>query len=121
MKARPVLLALTAVALLAAAPVRAQNYQFLQYTPAFYFTDADWKLFEGAIAGALNDRPVGTPVEWNNPATGASGSVKVLKAVDDREGLPCREVEVASQARKINNRSVQTMCRVADGTWKIAN
>ncbi|MGO4910156.1 RT0821/Lpp0805 family surface protein [Pseudorhodobacter sp. W20_MBD10_FR17] len=63
--------------------------------------------------------PVGETVRWNNPKTGNSGTVVVLRDGRSRAGLYCREFQ---QRIMINRRAAigtGVACRQPDGTWRI--
>lgn len=95
------------------------TYSFLRDTPAESFTDEDWKIFKEALNGALNDAKDGETRGWENPATGTSGEITILKTV--RKGkLDCREVKLTNQAKDRKRTSGQAFCISDDGLWKAA-
>lgn len=86
-------------------------------TPAEYFTDADWQLFENTLKRTLDSVPDGQTVAWANPASKASGEFTVLKSVR-RQGQDCREVKLVSQAGGQRRVTGIAFCKEDDGTWK---
>lgn len=85
-------------------------------TPAEYFTDADWQLFEDTLKHTLDSAPDGQAMTWANPASKASGEFTVLKSVN-RKGQDCREVKIISQAGGQRRVTGIAFCKEDDGNW----
>jgi surface antigen len=66
--------------------------------------------------------PVGRSREWHNTETGAHGTVTMLRAFENR-GAPCRAMRYAVMTRGRGQpvETTFTLCRTADGEWKIAS
>jgi hypothetical protein len=67
----------------------------------------------------------GATESWDNPLTGASGSVKVVNSFHRTvrgDSLLCRKLryEVAVRGRTGTRSYLIDWCRLPDGTWKIA-
>jgi surface antigen len=73
----------------------------------------------------LNGKPVRTTLYWNNPNSGNSGSVKLLRR-PVRQGQECRELEhkivagtrETAEHRYMEHRYILTICNQSDGSWK---
>jgi surface antigen len=100
------------------APVAASGLNFLARGPMSRFNEADMKLLNGALSQALKAPEAGTPVEWANEKSAASGSV-TLQRLFDRAGVPCRELKIVNRHRQLESSGVYTLCR-RDGRWKLA-
>ena len=65
----------------------------------------------------------GTFATWSNPASGHSGTIKLL-GKSTRQGMPCERIEYETRepgATRLHSQYVFTSCRVSDGTWKLAD
>lgn len=85
----------------------------------------DYSAMAAAANPLLNDESAtpGTSHDWNNPKSGNSGTVKLLKIYEDNlqgKNVPCRQLEytvdIKGQADPYN--IVLNRCKV-DGSWKI--
>lgn len=111
---------LAVVALLAVPlAVNAANWRFLKHSPASKFTDQDFALFTSAGQEALNEAPDGDTRGWNNPDTGAFGTVQPLSTYE-ADGSTCRKVEIFNSAGGFSATSRFDFCKQPDGTWKVA-
>jgi surface antigen len=117
---RKMLAALATMCSLAAGPALALNMLFLSEGPVGYFTEEDNRMFDGALQGALNDRKDGEVSSWSNPATGANGTVTVMKTFT-RQDMTCRELKVFNSAKGRTGQGVFDLCKAPDGRWKIAS
>lgn len=70
---------------------------------------------------ALNDEPDGSTLEWENPQTGNSGTVTVVRSFE-YQGLPCRRIRHAIKTKGVADvhGAEWTQCQ-KDGAWKIAD
>lgn len=105
--------------LLSAAPAAAQNMSFLGNSPIAYFTDEDMKLFHATGLSVLEASNSGKTQKWENPATGASGKIKVLKAFVAADGRTCKRLGIYNKARGVEGQSKLTLCKAADGHWRV--
>lgn len=105
-----------ATLLLAAGTASAAGLGFMSKGPMAKFNEADIKLLEGALAKAREAKETGTPVEWANEKTGASGSVTPLKIFDEA-GRPCRDLKVVNRHKQLEASGMYTMCRQQNGRW----
>jgi surface antigen len=107
-------------ALLLSAAAGAQgNLGFLRDSPMAYFNAEDTKLMRAAGIEVLKSSESGTIKEWANPATGNSGVIKLLAIFDAPDGRVCKQVEIGSQAKKMTSTSKMSVCKSADGRWKL--
>jgi len=87
-------------------------------------TKADVAMVRKLVREELTGKPNGTTLNWNNPASGNSGSVTLL-ATFPSSGRDCRRVRyvvhpASSQISAADtNTYVLTNCRLADGSWKL--
>jgi surface antigen len=86
--------------------------------PVRYMTDEDREILKSAVEDVLERGKDGEGRHWENPKTGAHGDL-TPRASFERDGRPCRELEVANSAKGRDNRMVLTLCRQADGEWKV--
>jgi surface antigen len=105
---------LTLVAL--SAPVSASNIQFLRDAPIAKMTKEDLALFQTNMREALEQDPDGTTRRWENPNTGASGTLTPV-STSEQNGVKCRRLDIVNTVQGLTARSTFNMCRQADGTW----
>jgi surface antigen len=95
----------------------AQNLRFLGNSPVAYFTDDDMRLFEEAGRLALDTLKTGQSTSWGNPASGASGTIRVARSFEAADGRPCRQLRVRNRARGIEGDARLTLCRSVERGW----
>ncbi len=116
------LAATTLVALtVAAAPISAQVSPFGS-SSGLQFTLEDWLALQAA-SEKLYTQPapvVGSVEKWENPTTGAFGSV-LLTNVYEQQGLPCRQLQhdFKLPTNPASKRFIFIRCQVDDGSWKL--
>lgn len=112
-------LTIALVAILLPGAAWAVNTFSLHNMPINYMTDEDKEIFKAAVVEVLERNHDGESTRWENPKSGAHGDLlpRVSFKNDDR---PCRDLEVANSARGRDNRIVVTLCKQADGEWKIS-
>jgi surface antigen len=85
-------------------------------------TQQDLDMIHGAVTSQVHGKPVGTTASWSNPASGNSGSIKLVKKLS-RNNQRCEDIEytVRSGGTPIYSEHYHfTSCLQPDGTWKIA-
>ncbi len=92
----------------------------LEDSPLSRFSEEDISLFAAARKEALEQRADGSEVPWQNPDTGASGTVTPTRT-DRTGGRECRMLRVVNQAEGQSEQSEFWFCKMPDGTWKIAS
>lgn len=80
----------------------------------------DRQMAQAAASRALETAPSGTPVPWNNPDSGHSGTVTPVRTYQ-AQGTYCREYQQTVMIDGQPQRSYGTACRRPDGSWQIAN
>ncbi len=101
-------------------PTMAVNWSFLKYSAVSQFTEQDWELLRKTGREALDNAPDGDTRGWNNPETGAFGTIQPLHSYQDK-GLSCRRTEVFNNARSTSGTSRFDFCKQKDGSWKVAS
>ncbi|MBC8007612.1 MAG: hypothetical protein H7X76_06145 [Prolixibacteraceae bacterium] len=105
-------------ALLLPATVLAIDLTSMRNMPISRMNDEDRAIFKTALIDALERKRDGEGARWENSKTGAHGDL-LPRASFEREGRRCRDLEVANSAGGLDNRLVVTLCRQADGAWKV--
>ena len=85
-------------------------------------TQQDVDMIHSAVTNQVHGKPVGTTASWSNPASGNSGSIKLVKKLT-RNNQRCEDIEymVRSGSTPIYTEHYHfTSCLQPDGTWKIA-
>lgn len=108
----------TLVAFLLPGAAMAVNLLSMRDLPLNYMTDEDKEIFMAAVNDTLERNRDGEATRWENPKTRAHGDLNPLVSFE-HGGRPCRDLEVANSARGRDNRLVVTLCKQADGGWKI--
>jgi hypothetical protein len=116
---RVALLAGCALALAASVAGAQGNLSFLKDTPFAYFNADDQTLMRAAALEVLNSTQDGTRKEWGNPATGNGGAITLVTQFSAPDGRHCNQVRVETHARAMENTSIMSVCKSADGRWKL--
>ena len=87
--------------------------------PISHMNEQDKKIAIERINSALDSGKDGETYRWENPATGASGSV-TPKGSFTRDGARCRSADFSTTAGGRKNASTWKLCKVGDG-WKIVD
>jgi len=104
-----------------AIPIQAAEAQLLfgsRLGEALYQGD-DTKIIAQVGGDMLRNAADGETRPWSNPQTGHGGSITIIRSYKRGE-MPCRDARVNSSAEQRNITYVLPLCRIADGTWKIA-
>lgn len=81
--------------------------------------DADLAFARAAAVSALNKDGSSASVPWQNPRTGARGTVTTLETAYTVDGFPCRDF-LASYVREEQETWIQgEACRVHKGKWEV--
>ena len=114
-------LAVSFAVALAALPAQAQ-FMGPGWKTHVALTRADLDMIRATVTGRIHNARPGSTASWSNPASGNSGTVKLLD-VFHRQGRRCERIEYhnipANKARP-TERLVMTSCRQPDGTWKLS-
>lgn len=101
------------------APVLAGNYSFLEYDPVAHFNKEDWRIWDEAAVKSLDENPDGVTTLWENPKSGASGTITPLSTYEGDKGQRCRQVRTVDQTRapRLKNQWMLTVCQDDQGKW----
>jgi surface antigen len=95
----------------------AQTDLFLNRSMAAQMTREDLQMAQAALREALGSASDGSVVAWNNPATGASGTVTPLKS-STQGGRACRVVQTYTDARGQRSTDQWEFCKQG-GNWAL--
>jgi surface antigen len=85
------------------------------------FTDSDWAILKTEARRVLEDEPDGKRVDWRNPETGNSGSIRAVASLSFNR-QPCRKVAFRQvTAKGTKGQGVYHLCRQNDATWKFVD
>ena len=79
----------------------------------------DWPHAQAALREALARTDEGPSVPWDNPASGARGTVTPIAAAFTKDGLPCRNFIASHVKDGIETWSEGLACRVHANTWEV--
>jgi surface antigen len=79
----------------------------------------DWPLAQAALKEALSRTDDGPSVPWENPASGARGTVTPIAAAFAKEGFSCRNFIVSHVKDAVETWSEGTACRMHQGAWEV--
>lgn len=85
-------------------------------------TQQDLDMIHGAVTNDVHGKPVGTTASWSNPASGNSGSIKLVKRLT-RKTQQCEDIEYTVRSGgppAYTEHYHFTSCLQPDGSWKIA-
>ncbi|NQV59210.1 MAG: glycine zipper 2TM domain-containing protein [Alphaproteobacteria bacterium] len=82
---------------------------------------ADRLAMERTTQRTLETVPSGDAVNWRNPDSGNSGTVKPQPSYKNASGDFCREYEQTITVGGKTETAYGTACRQPDGSWKIVN
>ncbi len=114
MRTRNLVLLLGACFLTAAPCAHAFNYGFLGTSVLAKLTPADVEIGSRATREALDS---GEDREWQNPATGARGTIRILGTVDVADHKECRRTRLDVVAGGRSGGGNYTLCRAQSGAW----
>ena len=97
----------------------AQGFGWLRNSPVAAFTDDDWTAMRAATREAMDEGEEGETFGWYNEATGASGAI-TLREASEHEGKKCRSAKFFNSADSMTGTSIHRLCRIADGSWRVA-
>ena len=85
-------------------------------------TQQDLDMIHAAVTNQIHGKPMGTTASWSNPASGNSGSIKLVKKLA-RNNQRCEDIAytVRSGGTPVYTEHYHFIsCLQPDGTWKIA-
>ena len=108
---------LIALALPVAGLAQAANMAFMVDQAMSRFSQRDAEYFNEAGVKALEAKD-GTEIKWNNPATGAFGTITPYP--DPQKNPDCRELHIVSVAENVKSGGYYRFCKLSDGSWQPA-
>jgi len=93
------------------------NLGELRDAPSAKFQPTDFDLLWTTVDEVSKSRMVGTSKSWENAATGAGGTIKLLKVFNSTDGRDCRRLRVDNHAKSLKGSSKQTVCASPEGKW----
>jgi hypothetical protein len=95
------------------------NLSFLKDAPITRFKGPDLEMFQSNLNDALEQNADGDIRRWENPNTGSSGEIEVIKSIA-RDSKRCRSVRISNRARGYAEAKTDAVfCRETDGQWKL--
>ncbi len=79
----------------------------------------DWPLAQAALREALSRTDDGPSVPWENPASGARGTVTPIASAFTKDGFPCRNFIASHVKDGVETWSEGTACRIHQGAWEV--
>jgi surface antigen len=76
---------------------------------------------ERTARDGLEKSPTGHTTRWVNPDSGHSGTFTPAHAYRSRDSLNCRDYQQTVTIDGRTETATGTACRMADGTWRVAN
>ena len=70
---------------------------------------------------AFETQPAGTTSSWQNPDSGATGTITPVSTYQRSDGVYCRDYEQTVTIDGRYETATGTACRQPDGTWQIVN
>jgi surface antigen len=83
--------------------------------------DRDKEMAAKAAQQAFENNQAGTPSTWQNPDSGASGTITPTRTYQIENGQYCREYTQEIRVGGEKHESYGTACRQPDGSWKVVN
>lgn len=119
MYSRLVVIAASLTAVLVSSSALPQGYRWLDTSPVAHFSDKDWSMLRSTARPLLDDGADGSQASWENTDSGSYGSIKVLNTFQ-KDGRRCRRTYFSNSAAGFHGTGIFNLCKVADGSWKIA-
>lgn len=100
----------------------AQSVIGRQWETNVSLTQADMDLIRTTLAQQVHSKTVGTSASWNNPTSGNSGTLTLLK-ITQRQGQRCEQIDYRIRPPEKGTPSdhyTLTSCLQPDGSWKLS-
>ena len=79
----------------------------------------DWAIAKSALREVLGRGEAGSSQPWENPTTGAHGTVTPVAAIYEKDGFPCRNFIVGGVRDGHESWYEGTACRIHRGNWDV--
>ena len=117
MFAKTLRIAVVVVALgYSAAALSQVNFGFLNNSSLGDLTEEDAVMLRDTLQSALKSEQDGSVFDWNNPASGAKGLVRMRQAYQVQDAQ-CRVLEIVTTARYKTFRDTYNLCQDPNGSW----
>jgi surface antigen len=83
------------------------------------WSPADWSIAKSALREVLGRGEAGSSQPWENPTTGARGTVTPVAAIYEKDGFPCRNFIVGGVRDGRETWYEGTACRIHRGQWDV--
>ena len=104
-----------------AMPVHSVNFRFLDFSPVRHFGDEDWRLFREAGDDVIENKPDGARTSWENPRSGASGTITAVRTTKEADGTVCRLLRVENRAGGVSGQMNVTACKEPGEPWRLVS
>lgn len=79
----------------------------------------DWAIAKSALRQALGREEAGASQPWENPTSGARGTITPVAAIYEKGGFACRNFIVSHVRESHENWYEGTACRMHRGQWDV--
>jgi surface antigen len=79
----------------------------------------DWAIAKSALRDVLGRGEAGSSQPWENPTTGARGTVTPVAAIYEKDGFPCRNFILGGVRDGRESWYEGTACRIHRGNWDV--
>ena len=87
--------------------------------PSAKFNADDWRLQREAQDLVLASSDAGSKHDWQNPATGNSGKIELLRSFQSSDGRECKRLRITNRAGESKNVTTTNACRSGAGKWRM--
>jgi hypothetical protein len=95
------------------------GFFYLKDAPIAHMTEPDFAIAVPVVRNALDQGSEGSTYRWENPVTGASGSI-TPRGRFSRNAMACRAADFTISAGGRSSASSWKLCNTADG-WKVVD
>ena len=79
----------------------------------------DWAIAKSALREVLGRGEAGSSQPWENPTTGARGTVTPVASIYEKDGFPCRNFIIGGVRDGRESWYEGTACRIHRGNWDV--
>jgi surface antigen len=83
------------------------------------WSPADWSVAKSALRDVLGRGEAGSSQPWENPTSGARGTVTPVAAIYEKDGFPCRNFIIGGVREGRESWYEGTACRIHRGQWDV--
>lgn len=96
-------------------PLQAEELQFTLSKNVNLLTEDDAAMFHSMVELALDSQPDGYVLSWENPASGANGTLQIA-STENNEAY-CREIALVRHAKGVTEQSAMQFCCEPNNQW----